>query len=94
MTQAGNAVRCWTPGRPTGKWTKHHAIRSFKPGEGTPGLALEIAKEFAQEHLAGYETAIGVHVDRQHIHARIMFDSVSMDTEKNTTTMPRATTDP
>ncbi len=60
----------------------YHVIQSFKPGEVTPELALEIAQEFAQEHLPGYETVIGVHVDRQHIHAHIIFNSVNMDTGK------------
>ena len=36
----------------------YHMIQSFKPGEITPELALEIAREFAQEHLPGYETVI------------------------------------
>lgn len=58
----------------------YHMIQSFKPGEITPELALEIAKEFAQEHLPGYETVIGVHVDREHIHAHILFNSVNADT--------------
>ena len=58
----------------------YHIIQSFKPGEITPELALEIAKEFAQEHLAGYETVIGVHVDREHIHAHLVFNSVNADT--------------
>ena len=60
----------------------YHMIQSFKPGEITPELALEIAKEVAQEHLPGYETVIGVHVDRQHIHAHIIFNSVNADTGK------------
>ena len=58
----------------------YHIIQSFKPGEVTPELALEIAKEFAQEHLAGYETVIGVHVDKEHIHAHMVFNSVNADT--------------
>jgi len=58
----------------------YHLRQSFKPGEITPELALEIAKEFAQEHLAGYETVIGVHVDREHIHAHLVFNSVNADT--------------
>ena len=29
----------------------YHIIQSFKPGEVTPELALEIAREFAAEHL-------------------------------------------
>lgn len=58
----------------------YHMIQSFKPGEITPELALEIAKEFSQEHLPGYETVIGVHVDKEHIHAHILFNSVNADT--------------
>ncbi len=58
----------------------YHIIQSFQPGEATPELALEIAKEFAQEHLPGYETVIAVHVDRQHIHAHLIFNSVNADT--------------
>ena len=58
----------------------YHVIQSFKPGEITPELALEIAKEFAQEHLPGYETVIGVHVDREHIHAHLIFNSVNTET--------------
>ena len=58
----------------------YHVIQSFKPGEVSPELALEIAKEFAQEHLPGYEAVIAVHVDRQHIHAHTIFNSVNADT--------------
>ena len=58
----------------------YHMIQSFRPGEITPELALEIAKEFAQEHLPGYQAVIGVHVDKAHIHAHILFNSVNADT--------------
>ena len=58
----------------------YHIIQSFKPGEVTPEQALEIATEFAKEHLPGYETVIGVHVDRAHIHAHLVFNSVNADT--------------
>ena len=58
----------------------YHIIQSFKPGEITPELALEIAKEFAEAHLSGYQTVIGVHVDKAHIHAHILFNSVNADT--------------
>ncbi len=58
----------------------YHIIQSFKPGEVTPEQALEIATEFAKEHLPGYETVIGVPVDREHIHAHLVFNSVNADT--------------
>lgn len=58
----------------------YHLIQSFRPGEVTPELALEIAKEFAAEHLAGYEAVIGVHVDKEHIHAHTIFNSVNART--------------
>ena len=58
----------------------YHIVQSFKPGEITPELAIEIAKEFAKEHLSGYEVVIGTHVDRHHIHSHILFNSVNADT--------------
>ena len=58
----------------------YHIIQSFKPGEVTPEQALEIATEFAKEHLPGYEAVIAVHVDKQHIHAHTIFNSVNADT--------------
>ena len=67
----------------------YHVIQSFKPGEVTPKLALEIAKEFAQEHLPGYEAVIAVHVDRQHIHAHIIFNSVNADTGEKYRSTPQ-----
>ena len=64
----------------TGGVQYYHMILSFKPGEITPELALQIAKEFAEEHLAGYETVISVHTDKKHIHAHLIFNSVNADT--------------
>ena len=65
------------------RWNKtdgvqlYHIIQSFRPGEITPGLALEIAQEFVREHLPGYQAVIGIHTDREHIHAHIIFNSVN-----------------
>ncbi len=58
----------------------YHIIQSFKPGEVTPELALEIAKEFAAEYLADYEVVIGTHVDKNHIHSHLVFNSVNAQT--------------
>lgn len=60
----------------------YHIIQAFKPGELSPELAFEIAQEFVQEHLPGYEAVIGVHVDKEHIHAHILFNSVERKTGK------------
>lgn len=58
----------------------YHIIQSFRPGEISPELALEIAQKFVQEHLPGYQAVIGVHVDKKHIHAHIVFNSVNQMT--------------
>jgi len=70
------------------RWNKpdgvqlYHIIQSFRPGEISPELALEIAQEFVREHLPGYQAVIGVHTDREHIHAHIVFNSVNQLTGK------------
>ncbi len=60
----------------------YHIIQSFAPGEIEPEQALEIAQRFCEEHLRGYEAVIGVHTDKQHIHAHIAFNSVHKYTHK------------
>ena len=65
------------------RWNKadgvqlYHIIQCFHPGEISPELALEIAQEFTREHLPGYQAVIGIHTDRDHIHAHIVFNSVN-----------------
>ena len=61
----------------TGGRQCYHLIQSFRPGEVTPELALEIAKEFVEEHLSEYQVVIGTHVDKGHIHSHILFNSVN-----------------
>ena len=56
----------------------HHPVLQARRGH--PELALEIAREFAAEHLPGYQAVIGVHVDKEHIHAHTIFNSVNADT--------------
>ncbi len=60
----------------------YHIIQSFKPDEITPELAHEIARQFAAEHLSGYEAVIATHVDKAHIHSHIVFNSVNAVTGK------------
>ena len=58
----------------------HHSV--FQPDEITPELAHEIARQFAAEHLPGYEAVIATHVDKAHIHSHIVFNSVNAVTGK------------
>ena len=60
----------------------YHIIISYKPGEITPELALQIAEEFARENLSDYEVVMAVHTDKRHIHSHIVFNSVSLKGEK------------
>jgi hypothetical protein len=60
----------------------YHIIQSFAPGEIRPEQALEIARRFCEEHLWGYEAVIGVHVDKNHVHAHICFNSVNKYTRE------------
>lgn len=68
-------------GQEGGKQYIHLAL-SFPPGEGTPDEVMKAALLFVKKEpkLQGYETVIGVHVDRDHLHAHILANSVSLDT--------------
>ncbi|MBR0280095.1 MAG: relaxase/mobilization nuclease domain-containing protein, partial [Oscillibacter sp.] len=57
-------------------------LLSYKPGEISPELALQIAEEFARENLSDYEVVMAVHTDKRHIHSHIVFNSVSLKGEK------------
>ena len=76
---AGDMLRTKELHKQTGGVQYYHMIQSFKPGEITPELALEIAQAFVREHLSEYEAVIGVHTDRQHVHSHIVFNSVRWD---------------
>lgn len=60
----------------------YHIIQSYQPNEISPEIALSIAQQFANEYLNGYEAVIGVHVDKDHIHSHIVFNSVERETGK------------
>ena len=66
----------------TGGRMAYHIIQSFEPGEVTPELALEIAKEFVRENFPDYEAVIGTHIDKGHIHNHILINSVNSRTGK------------
>lgn len=56
----------------------YHIIHSFSPGEVTPGQAHSLSVDFAERLLQGrFEAVVATHVDHDHIHAHIVFNSVS-----------------
>ncbi len=56
----------------------YHLIHAYAPGEVTPEQAHTIGVEFAQRLLGGrYEAVISTHLDREHVHCHIVFNSVS-----------------
>ena len=56
----------------------YHLIHAFAPGEVTPKQAHEIGVEFASRLLGDrYEAVISTHLDRDHLHCHILFNSVS-----------------
>ncbi|MGG5333790.1 relaxase/mobilization nuclease domain-containing protein [Enterococcus sp. AZ163] len=57
----------------------HHLIQSFSPEDDvSPELAHEIGKQLVDELLGGkFEYVISTHVDKDHIHNHIIFNSVS-----------------
>ena len=56
----------------------YHIIHSFAPGEVTPEQAHRLSVEFAERLLQGrFEAVVATHIDHQHIHTHIVFNSVS-----------------
>ena len=56
----------------------YHLVQSFAAGEVTPELAHQIAQELADRVLDGrYEYVIGTHLNTDHIHSHIVWNSVS-----------------
>ena len=58
----------------------YHIIQSFMIGEISPETAHQLGEEFSVGFLPGYEVVIGTHVDKDHIHNHICFNSVNMKT--------------
>ena len=70
------------PARPTDR-VGYHVVLSWSPEENVaPETALDIAKEFCRQYLSEYELVYGVHLDTDHRHAHIVFNSVNYKTGK------------
>ena len=56
----------------------YHIIHSYAPGEVTPEQAHAAGVEFARRLLGDrYEAVVSTHLDREHYHCHIVFNSVS-----------------
>ena len=67
----------------TGGRLYYHLVQSFPKGyDITPEKAHQIACEYAQKAFGKYECVVATHIDREHIHSHIVFNSVSFDTGK------------
>lgn len=56
----------------------YHIIHSFSPCEVTPEQAHKLSVEFAERLLQGrFEAVVATHIDHEHIHTHIVFNSVS-----------------
>ena len=61
----------------------YHLVLSFKENEVTPDTAMELTSRFVKEYLGSeYEAVYAVHDNTSHIHAHIVFNSVSFLTGK------------
>ena len=56
----------------------YHIVLSFEKGEVDPDTALEITGKFASRYLGSkYEVVYAVHDNTEHVHAHIIWNSVS-----------------
>lgn len=56
----------------------YHFSISWRPEEEvTPEQALSITEKFCQEYLSGHEAVYSVHLDKEHLHSHIVFNSVN-----------------
>ena len=61
----------------------YHLVQSFPKGfDIAPALAHKIAVELAGNAFGNYECIVATHIDREHIHSHIVFNSVSFSDGK------------
>ncbi len=65
----------------TGGRLYYHLVQSFPKGyDINPELAHKIALELTEKAFKDYECVVATHIDREHIHSHIVFNSVSFQT--------------
>lgn len=59
----------------------YHFVLSFPKGEPDTETAYKVAEEFCQQFLGdSYDYVFAVHTDKEHLHAHVIFNSVSRET--------------
>ncbi len=66
--------RIWS--KDSGRMYAHNIISWHEDEPITPKQALEFGKEFAEQWFAGFQSLVGVHIDRNHVHCHIITNSV------------------
>ena len=66
--------RIWN--KDSGRMYAHNIISWHEDEPITPEQALEFGKEFAQQWFDGFQSLVGVHIDRNHVHCHIVTNSV------------------
>lgn len=73
--------RIW--GKDSGRMYAHNIISWHEDEPITPEQALKFGKEFAEQWFDGFQSLVGVHIDRNRVHCHIVTNSVSyMDGHK------------
>jgi hypothetical protein len=61
----------------------YHIRQSFKPGETTPEEANEIGRQLVLSFTKGkHAFVVATHIDKQHIHNHIIFNSIALNCER------------
>ena len=69
----------------------YHLVQSFPKGyDISPELAHKIAVEFSEKSFGNFECVVATHVDREHIHSHIVFNSVSFTDGKKYRSNPES----
>jgi hypothetical protein len=69
--------RLWN--KDSGRMYAHNIISWHKDEQITEEQALEFGKEFAEKWFPGFQTLVGVHKDREHIHVHLVTNTVSFE---------------
>ena len=69
----------------------YHLVQSFPKGyDISPELAHKIAVEFSEKSFGNFECVVATHIDREHIHSHIVFNSVSFTDGKKYRSNPES----